>query len=54
LLIPTPDVRAFELICYFIRTKKDSFLGHKILDLPGKHSEDIWVSITQEEQLIYE
>ncbi|CAH0026045.1 unnamed protein product [Clonostachys rhizophaga] len=36
------------------RTKKDSFLGHKILDLPGKHSEDIWVSITQEEQLIYE
>ncbi|CAG9973293.1 unnamed protein product [Clonostachys byssicola] len=36
------------------RTKKDSFLGHKILDLPGMHSEDIWVTITQEEQLIYE
>ncbi|CAI6082824.1 unnamed protein product [Clonostachys chloroleuca] len=36
------------------RTKKDSFLGHKILNLPGMHSEDLWVSITQEEQDIYD
>ncbi|VUC24416.1 unnamed protein product [Clonostachys rosea] len=36
------------------RTKKDSFLGHKILDLPPMHSQNIWVSIAPEEQDIYE
>lgn len=36
------------------RTKKDTFLGHRILDIPNCHTHDIHFTISQEEKVIYE
>ncbi|KFH45634.1 putative ATP-dependent helicase-like protein [Hapsidospora chrysogenum ATCC 11550] len=33
-------------------TKKDAFLGHKIIDLPASEAQDLWISPSKEEDII--
>jgi hypothetical protein len=34
------------------RTKKDAFLGHKIIDLPASKAQDLWIAPSKEEEII--
>jgi len=36
------------------RTMKDSFLGARIISLPEAFSHDQWITLSEEERLIYE
>ncbi|QPH19046.1 hypothetical protein C2857_004193 [Epichloe festucae Fl1] len=47
-------LEALIAMVMYRRTKKDTFLGHKILDIPTCHTHDIHFTISQEEQIIYD
>ncbi|GAB0138094.1 hypothetical protein EsDP_00006339 [Epichloe bromicola] len=47
-------LEALIAMVMYRRTKKDTFLGHKILDIPPCHTHDIHFTISQEEQIIYD
>ncbi|KPM35448.1 hypothetical protein AK830_g11112 [Neonectria ditissima] len=45
---------ALIALIMYRRTAKDTFLGRRIIDLPGSEHHDLWIPLSREEGVIYE